>query len=78
MKEVRTHNTLLMKEFEPYSFDSNQKPVDVRIANFRQARISHCISDVIALMMTSMGPKASLLAIRSLFVGCLKLEGYLS
>ena len=37
-----------MKEFEPYSFDSNQKPVDVRIANFRQARISHCISDVIA------------------------------
>ncbi len=39
------------------SFDSNQKPVDVRLINFKQARISHSISDVITLMMTSMGPK---------------------
>ncbi len=51
------HSSLISMQKSVSSFDSNQKPVDVRLTNFKQARISHSISDVITLMMTSMGPK---------------------
>ena len=51
------HSSLFSMQKSDSSFDSNQKPVDVRLTNFKQARISHSISDVITLMMTSMGPK---------------------
>jgi hypothetical protein len=43
-----------------FSFDSDgQKPIDVKIINFHQARIAHSVTDVLPLMMTAMGPKVT-------------------